>query len=539
LRARWPWIVVGVLTLIGLLLRLHDYGQSLVGDELSTLWIVENHNLADTVSFVKGDGEITPPLYFILAWLATRLGDSPELVRLPAMVAGVVSIPLMYELGLRTAGKWSGLASAAIFTCSPFMIYFSANGRAYSIMTLFLIGSTLAMLAGARTGRARWWVLFGAGTCLAMYSHYTAAFVLGAQLLWLLWACPGARKPALISTAVAAVLFLPWLPGLLSDLDSPTTEILSAIQGSGWTAKKIGIETWAFGHPLMLPGELPGSAVMWAICVGLLIGLASIVFRGLIRAESVRESLAGIPKEYVLVAVLALATPVCEALLLLLGTDLLGARNLTASSYGLLLAMGTIVASAGMVWGSVSAVLVLGGFAVAAGKSMEASAGNPDFIGAADYIEAESAPDDVVIDAFGAGLSPVPLAPMDFYLRDGQPLYHLNRPSTPPPFLPFTTVIPSQDKLLQRAFRQADGRSIYIVKPDALQISSVDDPGHESLDPTQPHWADRELILPRGTELLAAEPFDSLDPPTVLVIRAPVPQAKQGQQEEAAKADSK
>ena len=146
MRARWPWIVVGVLTLIGLLLRLHDYGQSLVGDELSTLWIVENHNLADTVSFVKGDGEITPPLYFILAWLATRLGDSPELVRLPAMVAGVVSIPLMYELGLRTAGKWSGLASAAIFTCSPFMIYFSANGRAYSIMTLFLIGSTLAML---------------------------------------------------------------------------------------------------------------------------------------------------------------------------------------------------------------------------------------------------------------------------------------------------------------------------------------------------------------------------------------------------------
>mgnify|MGYP006387556443 FL=1 len=56
MRARWPWIVVGVLTLIGLLLRLHDYGQSLVGDELSTLWIVENHNLADTVSFVKGDG---------------------------------------------------------------------------------------------------------------------------------------------------------------------------------------------------------------------------------------------------------------------------------------------------------------------------------------------------------------------------------------------------------------------------------------------------------------------------------------------------
>jgi len=151
LSPRRYWFVVAALTLLGFVLRLHYYGGSLVGDELSTLWIVDNHGLGGTVDFVSGDGEITPPLYFILAWFATKLGSAPELVRLPSLIAGVASIPLVYQLGVRTLSRAAGLIAATVLTLSPFMIYFSANGRPYALMTLFLIGSTLAMLAAVRT----------------------------------------------------------------------------------------------------------------------------------------------------------------------------------------------------------------------------------------------------------------------------------------------------------------------------------------------------------------------------------------------------
>ena len=511
--------MVGALTLIGLALRWHDFTQSLIGDELSTLWIVLNNDLIDTVRLVKTDAEITPPLYFVLAWFATRLGDSPELVRLPALLAGVASIPLMYELGKRTAGQGAGLVAAAIFALSPAMVYFSANGRSYSLLTFLLICSTLTMLLALKTGRIAWWLGFAAATCLAMYSHYTAAFVLAGQLGWLLWAHPEARRAALLATAAAAAAFLPWIAGLLADLSSPTTKILAILQGSGFHTKLIAFETWAFGRPLIDTSKVPGHAWVLVICSGLAIALIATLVTRLTRAGGFRAALRGLPKEYVLIAVIALATPVCELILIPLGTDLLGARNLTASSYGLYLAFGAIVASAGVLWGVVSAILVIGGFAVGAGKVTQAGAGTPDFKAAADFIERQSSPDDVVIDGFGAGLSPVPLAPMDFYLRDGQPLYHLNRPSSPPPYLPFATVLPSQDKLLRRAFRQAGSRPLFLVKPDVLAIGSVDDPGNEGLNPSQPAYGDREIILPRGARITETKRFPSDNPPSVLVIR--------------------
>ena len=67
MKARWPLILVGVLTVAGFALRLHQYGLSLLGDEMSTLWVVRNNGLFDTIKVVISDAEITPPLYFVLA----------------------------------------------------------------------------------------------------------------------------------------------------------------------------------------------------------------------------------------------------------------------------------------------------------------------------------------------------------------------------------------------------------------------------------------------------------------------------------------
>ena len=74
---------------------------SVFADELSTYWISARHSLGGVLSLLYSTGriqhaEITPPLSFLASWLTTRLGGSPELLRLPALLAGTATIPLIF-----------------------------------------------------------------------------------------------------------------------------------------------------------------------------------------------------------------------------------------------------------------------------------------------------------------------------------------------------------------------------------------------------------------------------------------------------------
>ena len=120
------------------------------------------------------------------------------------MIAGTATIPLVYLLGLRTVGRRAALVATAATALAPFMVYYSAEARAYGVMILAVRVSTLAMLLALDTGRARWWVVYAVAACAAVYSHYTCVFVLGAQWVWVMWAHPEARRAAVIATAAAA-----------------------------------------------------------------------------------------------------------------------------------------------------------------------------------------------------------------------------------------------------------------------------------------------------------------------------------------------
>ena len=170
--------MVAAITVVGAAVRLVILHDSLFADELSTYWIVSEHSLGGVISTVHTDAEITPPLYFVLAWLTTRLDLTAEMLRAPSFLAGVAAIPLVYLLGLRTVGRAAALVASAITALGPFMIYYSTEARGYELMIVLVILSTLALLAGVDDGRARWWVAYAAFSCAAVYTHYTAVFAL-------------------------------------------------------------------------------------------------------------------------------------------------------------------------------------------------------------------------------------------------------------------------------------------------------------------------------------------------------------------------
>src|SRR5215212_396612 len=140
-------LIVAVLAAVGAALRFGVVHQSLFADELSTRFVIAGHGLADVVSVVHTDAEITPPLYFVSAWLTTRIDLSPELLRAPSLLAGVAAIPLVYRLGERTVGRCAGLVAAALTTFSPFMVYYSGEARGYELMVVLTLASTLSLLA--------------------------------------------------------------------------------------------------------------------------------------------------------------------------------------------------------------------------------------------------------------------------------------------------------------------------------------------------------------------------------------------------------
>jgi 4-amino-4-deoxy-L-arabinose transferase-like glycosyltransferase len=456
--------LVVALTLMGAALRVAIVQQDLFADELSSYWIVSANDLAGVVSTVNSDAEITPPLSFVSGWLATRVELSPEFLRAPSLVGGILTIPGVYLLGLRTVGRAAGLVGAALVALAPFMLYYSAEARGYALMMAFVTLSTLAMLAAVDSGRARWWALYAVASCAAVYTHYTCVFVLGAQLAWVLWARPETRRPALLANLGAAAGFAPWVPGLINDLRSPTTQILSALQPFDAENARLSLQHWAIGYPY---AGATGLRDVPGITALLLLGAAVVlVFAGLVRLRSrggLRLGTWPLDRRTALIFGLAVSTPVGAALFSAVGTTtVFSTRNLAASWPALALAVGTLVALTGPRLRFAAAALTVGCFAIGAAKLLEERYERPHYGAVADFIHRTARPGDVVIDE-SAVLSPGPLSHLDTVIDSRRSIIRSRAPQQRDhPFNVFDSYVSPEDAT-RRAIAAASGARIFLV----------------------------------------------------------------------------
>jgi hypothetical protein len=475
---RAGWAAVAGLVLAGLVLRAIYADQSLNADELSTHWIVVGSDPWGVLSAVHTDAEITPPLYFELAWLASLAGDSAGWLRLPSLLAGLATIPLVYAIGLRTVGRRAALLAAVLTALSPFMVFYSAEARAYALMMALVAGSTLALLIAAEDGRKRWWALYAACCCAAMYTHYTSAFALAGQLAWLLWFHPRARRPALVATAAAALAFLPWAGGLRGDLNSRTTEILSALQPSDLHSTVVGIAHWVIGYPYAAAGsglrDLPGLPALLLLAVAVAVAAVALA--------ADRRALAALrTRGFALVAVLALSVPVCEALFSAIGTNVLSTRNLAAGWPGLALALAAVLAAPRARAALVAPALAVAAFAIAGIRLLDGQFQRPDYRAAAALIDARARPGDSVIDA--ADLAPVGVpGSLEITFERPHRVYEVGRADAR--YDPFRIVAwpePTPDVVNRAAAAAARGR-VFVLLVDGHPRA------HETLDAMPPRF---------------------------------------------------
>jgi hypothetical protein len=464
-----PAAAVLALTLVGLGFRIILAHQSVFADELSTYWISVDHGLGGVLSLLYGTGrihyaEISPPLSFLASWLTTRAGHSPELLRLPALIAGTATIPLVYALGRRAVGRRAALLATALTALSPFMIYYSAEARAYGLMMFFTVSSTLAMLLALETRRRRWWMLYAVASCAAFYTHYTCVFVLAAQLLWLLWSHREARRAALIANLAAAAGVLPWLPGLINNVRSPTEKILSALSPFTPGAVRQDLEHWAVGYPYTLAGglrALPGLLALVLLAVAVLITVAGLVLL-VRRRPPLRDRLDAIDRRVWLMILLAVAVPVGEAVVSATGNHIFGVRNLAASWPYLALACSAAVAALEPRLAFAAAALAIVAFALGATKELTSRFERPDYQAAANFVAANARPGDVVVDETGA-LSPGPLTGLDVTLHRRLPIYRAEAPAERDHPYGFGDPIVPLQTAITHAVAAANGHRVFLV----------------------------------------------------------------------------
>ncbi|MEP6623191.1 MAG: glycosyltransferase family 39 protein, partial [Acidimicrobiia bacterium] len=124
--------------------------------------------------------EGTPPLYFAFmsAWIRI-FGDRDGTLRSFSAVVGTLAIAVVY-LAAREFGLSRRIAriAAVLVAVNPFLVWYSQEARAYSLLVLFAALMLFTFARVQRTGTQRDALWFGTACALALATHYFAVFLI-------------------------------------------------------------------------------------------------------------------------------------------------------------------------------------------------------------------------------------------------------------------------------------------------------------------------------------------------------------------------
>jgi mannosyltransferase len=223
LTAPRPWhLALAALGALALGLRAHTLtAQSLWFDEVLTVVGAQSFAWVLYSAHIFGH----PPLQYLVGWVVGGAQASEGWLRGPFVAAGVAGVVATGFLGRRLLGPSSGLLAAALLAISPFHIELSQLARPYAFLVLAVALSWLTLFRALQRGGAADWVCFSGVAALALYTHYSAGFLLltealvAATWIWRRRGHNGLR--ALLSFSGIAVLFSPWIPVLARLVTGP------------------------------------------------------------------------------------------------------------------------------------------------------------------------------------------------------------------------------------------------------------------------------------------------------------------------------
>lgn len=274
--------------MLGWLLRLYHFNTL-------SLWLDEGSTQAfarlpwRTVLGFNGAYDLHPPLYYALVKLVALVVPETASGRLLSVVAGTLTIPVLYALAVRLLNRRVALMSGLLLAVCPLHIWYSQEARQYALCTLLVTLSYLALVAFYRAPAVWWAIVYGGAVWLAVYIDYSPVYALAPQaiLLWCVVRRYGRRAgPIIAALFIAALGYLPLLPELIYTMQRPdrpayrylgasfvrVTASLRSIAGFTenhtylWSTEQLPWEAWRLLHDLLLAGAIVALPIgLWAL----------------------------------------------------------------------------------------------------------------------------------------------------------------------------------------------------------------------------------------------------------------------------------
>ena len=192
----------------------HLDGQSLWFDEI-VIVALARVPWYDGFVAALGQGIQLTPIFHGLVKLWLSIGDSDWLLRVPAVLAGVLTVPLVFKLGQFYFSDKVGLVAAFVFAINPYQVWYGQELKLYALLPLAAAGVMFAFCQMVQSGGRRGIGALIFFNLLGLPAHYFLFLISTVQFLYLLITLrrtyPLLRRWVLAQVIGVSPLLLWWL----------------------------------------------------------------------------------------------------------------------------------------------------------------------------------------------------------------------------------------------------------------------------------------------------------------------------------------
>jgi hypothetical protein len=218
-----------VILLTGIVLRFYNYGHiPFVHDEISTLFRTHSSDSLGQLIAKASKSDVHPPglVIFIHYW-STLFGDSAQAIKLPFIIAGLLSILIAYKVAGQLFNQTTALLTAVILSTSEYVTNYNIIARPYAFGMLFALLLIYCQWNFFTRNRQKnlWLAGLIISGIICTYLHYFSLLFTFITVIIGFFICPKEKiKVYLISTIIIAASFAPFIPILLQHVDLAIVE---------------------------------------------------------------------------------------------------------------------------------------------------------------------------------------------------------------------------------------------------------------------------------------------------------------------------
>jgi uncharacterized membrane protein len=220
------YLILLFITIFGMFLRFYGLGTESIWLDEGTSINIAKRSLYSIIFENKDFAH--PPLYYSILHFVMMYSDTEFFLRLPSAIFGILSIPVIYLVGMSLFDKREGLVAAALLSISLMHINYSQEGRSYALMMLLVLLTVYFFISACNSNNKIYWIFSVISGVVLVYTHFFGFFVIGALGIFYLldsfdfkasrFKPQGTNKLFIISVASFILLSLPMILWVLGEL---------------------------------------------------------------------------------------------------------------------------------------------------------------------------------------------------------------------------------------------------------------------------------------------------------------------------------